>query len=471
MAQYCERRWNRRPLGKGVKDEAETTLLSSHVSRRDGYTRMPSDGAIDISSFEQRLSPSPSPDQGLGISSFSSTPRRPISRVPVGSKTSSPVSARYYHGLLSSPQETHSDERQAVTPDMGDSPIFEPPGLGISSFSSTPRRPISRVPVGSKTSSPVSPRSYHGLMSSPQETQHDERQARTPDMGDSPTFESPVDSPKGTRTSSRLRKWFSGTWSKAAPPAYDMAEQQSPNFSRPPPQRDEETALRLGDRDGMGEHSSHSSPADDDDANEECDKPLHERYRQVPNYCSSTKDVHKRRVSWLSVSILTLSVYSTALSCLWFIIAIVQPRWGRAISSNGGIAPATASVVCTLFAKTIEMSFVTVFISFLGQVLSRRAFVKKSRGMTLAEMTMRNWVIQPGSLITHWETIPYAGVTFLGVISLAATVAATFYTTASEAMITPKIKFGGWEHKVLQGHVRSQYANPFIVCGWTYPPY
>ncbi|KAM9879217.1 hypothetical protein VDGL01_06652 [Verticillium dahliae] len=380
-------------------DEAETTLLSSHVSRRDGYTRMPSDGAIDISSFEQRLSPSPSPDQGLGISSFSSTPRRPISRVPVGSKTSSPVSARSYHGLLSSPQETHSDERQAGTPDMGDSPIFE----------------------------------------------------------------SPVDSPKGTRTPSRLRKWFSGTWSKAAPPAYDMAEQQSPNFSRPPPQRDEETALRLGDRDGMGEHSSHPSPADDDDANEECDKPLHERYRQVPNYCSSTKDVRKRRVSWLSVSILTLSVYSTALSCLWFIIAIVQPRWGRAISSNGGIAPATASVVCTLFAKTIEMSFVTVFISFLGQVLSRRAFVKKSRGMTLAEMTMRNWVIQPGSLITHWETIPYAGVTFLGVISLAATVAATFYTTASEAMITPKIKFGGWEHKVLQGHVRSQYANPLYV--------
>lgn len=198
-------------------DEAETTLLSSHVSRRDGYTRMPSDGAIDISSFEQRLSPSPSPDQGLGISSFSSTPRRPISRVPVGSKTSSPVSARSYHGLLSSPQETHSDERQAGTPDMGDSPIFE----------------------------------------------------------------SPVDSPKGTRTPSRLRKWFSGTWSKAAPPAYDMAEQQSPNFSRPPPQRDEETALRLGDRDGMGEHSSHPSPADDDDANEECDKPLHERYREL----------------------------------------------------------------------------------------------------------------------------------------------------------------------------------------------
>lgn len=99
------------------------------------------------------------------------------------------------------------------------------------------------------------------------------------------------------------------------------------------------------------------------------------------------------RVTWLSVSILLLSIYSTGLSCLWFVVSIVQPRWGRAISSSGGMAPSTASTLATLFAKTIEMSFVTVFISFLGQVLTRRSFIKKSRGMTLAEMTMRNWVI------------------------------------------------------------------------------
>lgn len=164
---------------------------------------------------------------------------------------------------------------------------------------------------------------------------------------------------------------------------------------------------------------------------------------------------------------------------MWFIVAVYQPRWGRAISSSGGINPATASVVCTLFAKTIEMSFVTVFITFLGQVLTRRSFVKRSKGMTLAEMTMRNWVIvsylsfrtraltnsiqQPGSLITHWETIPSAAVSFLGVVALIATVAATFYTTASEAMVTPKIKFGAWEDRVLQGLVTSTYANPVAV--------
>lgn len=81
------------------------------------------------------------------------------------------------------------------------------------------------------------------------------------------------------------------------------------------------------------------------------------------------------------------------MSCLWFIVAIVQPRWGTGISSSSGMAPSTATMVCAILAKTIEISFVTVFVAFIGQVLTRRSFVKKSKGMTLAEMSMRNWVI------------------------------------------------------------------------------
>lgn len=88
-------------------------------------------------------------------------------------------------------------------------------------------------------------------------------------------------------------------------------------------------------------------------------------------------------------------MYSTLLSGLWLFTSIYQPRYGRGISDSEGwkMAPSTATLVCTLIAKTIEMSFVTVFVAFLGQVLTRRAFVKKSNGVTLAEMTMRNWVI------------------------------------------------------------------------------
>lgn len=201
-----------------------------------------------------------------------------------------------------------------------------------------------------------------------------------------------------------------------------------------------------------------------------------------PSYCASKGDIHTRRTSWLSVTIFALSVYSTVLSGLWFVVAIIQPRWGRGISSRHGLQPSTATTIAALVAKSIEMSFVTVFVACLGQVLTRRALFRgaparkgstpnhthskgrstsytKGRGMTLAEMTMRNWVIQPGSLITHGETLHTAGLSLFGMLALTATLAATFYTTASDAMVAPKLKHGQWEARVLEGHVRASYAN------------
>lgn len=66
-------------------------------------------------------------------------------------------------------------------------------------------------------------------------------------------------------------------------------------------------------------------------------------------------------------------------------------------------------------------------------------------------------------MLTHWETLPYAAVTFLGAISLIATIASTFYTTASDVMVSPKLKYGGWESKALNGYVLSSYANTFAT--------
>ncbi|ORY59520.1 uncharacterized protein BCR38DRAFT_58785 [Pseudomassariella vexata] len=190
------------------------------------------------------------------------------------------------------------------------------------------------------------------------------------------------------------------------------------------------------------------------------------KYTQAPVDCHSKQDVHIRPWSWLYVTLVTLSIYSTLLSGLWFVVSIYQPRYGRGISSGNGanaLAPATASTLAALFAKTIELSFVTVFVGCLGQVLTRRSFIKRSTGITLAEMTMRNWVIQPGSLFTHWKGIPYAARTVMGVLTLLATLSSTFYTTASDAMVTPKLKFGDWQNKELSGLVRSSYANPIFA--------
>ncbi|RYC63216.1 hypothetical protein CHU98_g3002 [Xylaria longipes] len=192
---------------------------------------------------------------------------------------------------------------------------------------------------------------------------------------------------------------------------------------------------------------------------------LSPRYTRSHLNCYSRQDVYIRRGSWLYVTLILLSIYSTAFSALWLVVSIVQPLYGRSISTGAGwqIIPSTATLLTTLVAKTIELSFITVFVAVLGQVLTRRAFSKLSPGVTLAEMTMRNWVIQPGSLITHWENIPNAATTFLGALTLTATICSLFYTTASDAMVSPKLARQRWLMRDLKGLVKASYANPYYV--------
>lgn len=159
-------------------------------------------------------------------------------------------------------------------------------------------------------------------------------------------------------------------------------------------------------------------------------------------WCKTKRKLHHGKGNWLAVSVLALSVYSTLLSGLWLGVAIAKPRFGHGITNTGRLPPATASLLSAAIAKSIELSFVTVFVTFLGQVLSRRALVKRSRGITIAEMSFRSWVMQPGTLITHWETVRYAALTFLGLVSLLCATAAMFYTTASDALVAPKLKMG-----------------------------
>lgn len=111
--------------------------------------------------------------------------------------------------------------------------------------------------------------------------------------------------------------------------------------------------------------------------------------------CRMRRRPESGRGSWLAVSILILSVYSTVFSGVWLIVAIMKLQYGRTVS-RGGVPITTASTLYAAFAKSIELSFVTVFVAFIGQILSKRALLQ-ARGVTLAEMTMRSWVMQPGS--------------------------------------------------------------------------
>ncbi|KAL8766624.1 MAG: hypothetical protein Q9209_006641 [Squamulea sp. 1 TL-2023] len=180
-------------------------------------------------------------------------------------------------------------------------------------------------------------------------------------------------------------------------------------------------------------------------------------------WCKTKRKLHHGKRNSLAVSVLVLSIYSTLLSGLWLGTAMAKPRFGHGITNTGKFPPATASLVSAAIAKSIELSFVTVFVTFLGQVLSRRALVKKSRGITIAEMSFRSWIMQPGTLITHWENVRFASLTFLGLVSLLCAITAMFYTTASDALVAPKLKMGPIEQRVLYGQVASDFAsNPYI---------
>ena len=110
--------------------------------------------------------------------------------------------------------------------------------------------------------------------------------------------------------------------------------------------------------------------------------------------CHAAQKVYATRKSWLYCSTLALSAFSTLFSGAYLFAAFYQPRWGRSIASmDGSLDPSTASTISSLGARLIEMSFVTVFVAIIGQLFTRKAFTKGSKGVTLAELTMRNWVL------------------------------------------------------------------------------
>lgn len=229
----------------------------------------------------------------------------------------------------------------------------------------------------------------------------------------------------------------------------------SPPFARSPPPLQSQTSYRQledpireehGDWQDDGPATEYYQPFTADLETESLRTTTHaptvQSLEPQEPWCKTKRKLHHGKGNWLAISVLALSVYSTLLSGLWLGVGIAKPRFGYRISNTGSLPPATASLVSAAIAKTIELSFVTVFVTFLGQVLSRRALVKKSKGITIAEMSFRLWIMQPGTLITHWETVRYAALTFLGLISLLCAVTAMLYTTASDALVAPKLKMG-----------------------------
>ena len=174
--------------------------------------------------------------------------------------------------------------------------------------------------------------------------------------------------------------------------------------------------------------------------------------------CGNIKGVKGSRRNWLSVVTILLALYSTVLSGMFVIIALNRPRW-QSIGTNGRLNPSSAALITTILAKTIEMSFVTVIIAMIGQDLSRRASSRHRSGITLAELNMRSWIMQPGTMVSRWESVQYAGISFLGVVSVLAAVFAMLYTPACSALVQPQLRSSSWEPRNMSGLVQASFAN------------
>jgi hypothetical protein len=172
--------------------------------------------------------------------------------------------------------------------------------------------------------------------------------------------------------------------------------------------------------------------------------------------CQSRRSLISGRGSWTVLSILALSIYSTVFSGIWLCIGILRPQ----ISSEGtlGLGIKNVGVLCTTVARSIEISFATVFVALIGQVLSTRAIGSK-KSITLAEILMRSWVMQPGNMLSHWESVMYAINTWLGQVALLVAVLVMLYTTASNALVTPNLNIVHRDGLILHGMATTSFAN------------
>lgn len=182
--------------------------------------------------------------------------------------------------------------------------------------------------------------------------------------------------------------------------------------------------------------------------------------------CQSRRDFVTPRLTWLNGTMIFICGLSTALSAIFVLLAAKSQRYGEGIGTGpkAKLDISTAILLTSVLAKTVELSFVTGFVAFLGQVLSRKALAKnQGSGATLAEMTMWRWVVQPGTLITQSEIARFSGLSFLGILTLLSTILSTLYGTAAIALVQPILKESEWHDRTLAGIVYTDFANMLRV--------
>lgn len=103
--------------------------------------------------------------------------------------------------------------------------------------------------------------------------------------------------------------------------------------------------------------------------------------------------------SWPGAGIILMSLLATFLSGVFFFLGATGPSY-KSIGTNGALTASSSAFLTTVIAKLIESMTAVLVATIVGQALARKAYaLHEDRGINLAQITMRGWATQPGSVV------------------------------------------------------------------------
>ncbi|KAI5296544.1 hypothetical protein KEM52_000485 [Ascosphaera acerosa] len=146
-------------------------------------------------------------------------------------------------------------------------------------------------------------------------------------------------------------------------------------------------------------------------------------------------------LSGRSLLIISVATFSFLGSLTFFSLAVVRPDWSPVATKD--TSEEVIPIILTVLAKLVEMAFVTTYVVSLDQHFSHSSFGK---GTTFAEINLRNWILQPGMIITPSAGIKESALTMVGSSTIIATIGAVFFTTATQFLIITNAV--GWSDRL-----------------------
>ena len=90
--------------------------------------------------------------------------------------------------------------------------------------------------------------------------------------------------------------------------------------------------------------------------------------------------------------------------------------------------------------------------------------------MTISDMQLRTLILQPGAVFLHFTSFLGTWGTWIGGLSTLAAVASIFYTTASDALVQPKLALTTWAYDDMTSMTQTNWADRDFIYGQCQTP-